>query len=161
NSAVAFDIETGDIKWFFQYVPNESWDYDEQGVHQLIDASFNGTDRKMVLHWGRNGFVYQLDRTNGEFLSADQFVDEVNWTSGIEPKTGKPLEYDPNLAVQEYIPEFRQVRGEEQGEPICPHRLGGVRWQTPAYNPEKQVSYISARDGCSSFRNLPVEALPT
>lgn len=161
NSAVAFDIDTGAIKWFFQYVPNESWDYDEQGVHQLIDAPFNGTDRKMVLHWGRNGFVYQLDRTNGEFLNASQFVDEVNWTAGIDPKTGKPLEYDPKLAVQEYVPEFRMVRGEEQGEPICPHRLGGVRWQTPAYNPDTHISYIAARDGCASFRNLPVEALPT
>ncbi len=159
NSAVAFDIETGAIKWHFQYVPNESWDYDEQGVHQLIDAKFDGADRKMVLHWGRNGFVYQLDRTNGQFLTAEQFVDEVNWTAGIDPKTGKPLEYDPSLAVQEYVPEYRMVRGEEQGDPICPHRLGGVRWQTPAYNPDTKVSYIAARDGCSSFANLPVDAL--
>lgn len=160
NSAVAFDIDSGAIKWYFQYVPNESWDYDEQGVHQLIDAPWDGSDRKMVLHWGRNGFVYQLDRTNGSFLNASQFVDEVNWTAGIDPKTGKPVEYDPSLDVQLYVPEFRMVRGEEQGEPICPHRLGGVRWQPPAYNPDTMVSYIAGRDGCASFRNLPVKALP-
>lgn len=160
NSAVAFNMDDGAIVWHFQYVPNESWDYDEQGVHQLIDAPFGGEDRKQVVHWGRNGFLYQLDRTNGEFIHASQFVDEVNWTAGIDPKTGKPLEYDPNLAVQEYIPEFRMVRGEPQGEPICPHRLGGVRWQTPAYNPDTMITYIAARDGCASFAVLPVEALP-
>ncbi len=159
NSAVAFDIDTGDIKWYFQYVPNESWDYDEQGVHLLIDAPFNGTDRKTVVHFGRNGFVYQLDRTNGEFIGAAQFVDEVNWTAGIDPKTGKPVEYDPNLAVQEYIPEFRMLRNEAQGPVMCPHRLGGVRWQPPAYNPDTHLAYAGSRDGCASFRNLPVVAL--
>lgn len=160
NSAVAFDIDTGEIKWHFQYVPNESWDYDEQGVHQLIDAPFAGTDHKQVLHWGRNGFVYQLDRTDGGFLSASQYVDEVNWTSGIDPKTGKPLEYDPNLALQEYVPEFRAVRGEEPTEPMCPNQLGGVRWQPPAYNPVSMISYAGGMDGCSLWNVLPVDALP-
>ncbi len=159
NSAIAFDIDTGKIKWYFQYTPNESWDYDEQGVHQLIDASFNGSPHKMVLHWGRNGFVYQLDRTNGAFLHASQFVDKVNWTAGIDPKTGKPVEYDPSLDVQEYVPAFRMTRGEPQGDPICPHRLGGVRWQPPAYNPDTFISYAGSRDGCASFANLPVTAL--
>ena len=63
NSVVAFDIDTGKIKWYFQYTPNESWDYDEQGVHMLVDAPFGGQDRKQVVHFGRNGFFYQVDRT--------------------------------------------------------------------------------------------------
>ena len=160
NSAIAFDIGTGAIKWHFQYVPNESWDYDEQGVHILLDAPFGGKDSKQVVHFGRNGYVYQLSRTNGSFINATQFVDKVNWTAGIDPKTGKPLEYDAALAVQKYVPEFRMLRGEPQGPVICPHRLGGVRWQPPAYNPDTKIAYVGSRDGCASFANLPVTALP-
>jgi alcohol dehydrogenase (cytochrome c) len=158
NSAIAFNIDDGAIEWYFQYVPNESWDYDEQGVHLLVDAPYNGEPRQQVIHWGRNGFVYQLDRTNGEFINAAQFVDEVNWTAGIDPKTGKPVEYDPSLVIQEYVPEFRMMRDEAQGPVICPHRLGGVRWQPPAYNPDTQISYVGSRDGCASFENIPVIA---
>ena len=160
NSAVAFDIDSGKIKWHFQYTPNESWDYDEQGVHMLIDAPFGSGERKMVMHFGRNGFFYQLDRVNGSFISATQFVDKVNWTKGIDPKTGKPVEYDPNLAVQTYVPEFRFTRGMAQGAAVCPHRLGGVRWQPPSYNSTTHIAYTASRDGCSSFANLPVTALP-
>ena len=159
NSAIAFNIDDGGIEWYFQYVPNESWDYDEQGVHLLVDAPFDGTDRQQVIHWGRNGYVYQLDRTNGEFINATQFVDEVNWTAGIDPKTGKPVEYNPSLQIQEYVPEFRMMRDEAQGPVICPHRLGGVRWQPPAYNADTRISYVGSRDGCASFENIPVIAL--
>ena len=110
NSALAFNIDDGSIEWYFQYVPNESWDYDEQGVHMLIDAPYGGQDRQMVVHWGRNGFYYQLDRTNGNFISATQYVDKVNWTAGIDPKTGMPVEYDPSLTLQAYIPATRWAR---------------------------------------------------
>jgi alcohol dehydrogenase (cytochrome c) len=158
NSAMAWDIDTGELKWYFQYVPNESWDYDEQGVHMLIDAEVGGEMRQMVTHWGRNGYYYQLDRTNGDFINATQFVDRITWTAGIDPKTGKPVEYDPNLMIQTYIPETRWLRGEEIGaaHQACPDVRGGVRWQPPAYNPIKQVAYSAGIDGCFT---VPVEAV--
>jgi alcohol dehydrogenase (cytochrome c) len=158
NSAVAWHIDTGEMAWYFQYVPNESWDYDEQGVHMLIDAEVGGEMRQMVTHWGRNGYYYQLDRTNGDFINATQFVDRITWTAGIDPKTGKPVEYDPNLMIQTYIPETRWLRGEEIGaaHQACPDVRGGVRWQPPAYNPIKQVAYSAGIDGCFT---VPVEAV--
>ena len=82
GNVTAVDYDTGKIKWYFQYTPNESWDYDEQGVHMLIDAPFGGQDRKTVVHFGRNGFVYALDRTNGNFLNATQFVDRQDTIAG-------------------------------------------------------------------------------
>ncbi len=149
NSAIALDVDNGDINWYFQYTPNESWDYDEQGVHILIDAPYGGEDRQMVVHYARNGFYYQLDRTSGEFLSATQFVDKVNWTAGIDPKTGKPVEYDPNMALQTYIPETRYLRGEGMNnQPACPDFVGGVRWQPQAYNPDTGIAYAGGQDGC-------------
>jgi alcohol dehydrogenase (cytochrome c) len=150
NSAIAMNLDDGGIAWFFQYVPNESWDYDEQGVHLLIDAEFDGQMRQMVTHFGRNGYYYQLDRTNGDFLSATQFVDQITWTAGIDPKTGKPVEYDPSLALQTYIPDTRWFRGEAQETNgyACPDLIGGVRWQPQAYNPMTQIAYSAGIDGC-------------
>src|ERR1700716_2704370 len=99
NSAVALDVETGKLAWHFQYTPNDSWDYDENGIHLLYDTTINGESRKIVSHFGRNGFFYSLDRANGSFIKSGQYVNDLNWTKGIDPKTGKPLEYDPKLAV--------------------------------------------------------------
>ena len=147
GAVVAMDVKDGAIKWHFQYTPNEGWDYDENGVHQIIKLDINGEPRKVLGHWGRNGFFYRLDETNGQFLDASQYVETVNWTKGIDPKTGKPVEYDPNVAVQTYIPETRMLRGDPE-ETFCPHWLGGVRWQPPAYNAEKFLSYSAGFDGC-------------
>jgi alcohol dehydrogenase (cytochrome c) len=160
NSAVAWDVDTGELKWFFQYTPNESWDYDEQGVHMLIDADFDGEARQTVVHWARNGYFYQLDRTNGDFISATQFVDKINWTAGLDPKTGKPVEYDPNVLMQEYIPETRMLRGEGlNNQPACPDFIGGVRWQPPAYNADTHIAYSVGIDGCYLLEVVPVISL--
>lgn len=159
NSALAFDVDSGAIKWFFQYTPNESWDYDEQGVHMLIDAPFNGQNLKTVVHFGRNGYIYALDRTNGNFINATQFVDKVTWTKGIDPKTGKPIEYNPNLALQTYLPETRFMRSDPAAKQVCPNLLGGVRWQPPSYNPTTRIAYTGSVDGCFTLKimaTLPV-----
>ena len=65
NSVVALNVDTGKLAWHFQYTPNDSWDYDEVGVHMLYDTTINGAERKVVGHFARNGFFYSLDRTNG------------------------------------------------------------------------------------------------
>jgi len=147
GSVVAMNVADGKIKWYFQYTPNEGWDYDENGVHQIITLPINGVNRKILGHWGRNGFFYRLDGNNGQFLDATQYVDQVTWTKGIDPKTGKPVEYDPNLDVQKYIPEARPARGRGQVT-ACPTATGGVRWQPVAYNPNTYMSYSAGRDGC-------------
>jgi alcohol dehydrogenase (cytochrome c) len=90
NSAIAFDAASGQIKWYHQYTPNDSHDYDETGSHVLIDVKVNGEDRKILAHPARNGFAYTFDRINGQF--AVQTVRQVTWTKGIDPKTGKPVD---------------------------------------------------------------------
>src|SRR5258708_7156285 len=88
GAAVAMNVADGKIKWYFQYTPNEGWDYDENGVHQIITLPINGVNRKILGHWSRSGFFYRLDGTNGQFLDATQYVDKVTWTKGIDPNTG-------------------------------------------------------------------------
>ncbi len=85
-SVLAMDPNNGKIKWGFQYTPNDPYDYDEISEHQIIDAKVNGESRKLVVHGARNGFYYALDRINGAFIAGKQYVDELNWTRGLDPR---------------------------------------------------------------------------
>jgi alcohol dehydrogenase (cytochrome c) len=95
GSVLAINPTDGKIKWGYQYTPNDPYDFDEISEHPIINAKVNGEDRKLVVHAARNGFFYTLDRTNGSFIAGKQYVDELNWTPGLDPKTGKPLNYNP------------------------------------------------------------------
>ena len=151
NSVVALDVETGERAWHFQYTPNDSWDYDEVGVHMLYDTTIDGRPRNVVAHFGRNGFFYSLDRTNGTFIKAEQYVNDLNWTAGIDPQTGRPVEYDPNLDVQIYNEEARALRNDrDEMKRTCPTWHGGVAHQPLAFNPIKNIAYGVGTEGCFS-----------
>src|SRR5262245_49031387 len=87
-SVLAINPSTGHIKWGYQYTPNDPYDFDEISEHPIINAKVNGQDRKLVVHAARNGFYYALDRVNGSFVAGKQYVNELNWTPGLDPKTG-------------------------------------------------------------------------
>src|SRR3982074_2090428 len=158
NSVVALNIDTGKLAWYFQYTPNDSWDYDEVGVHMLYDTTIEGQMRKVVGHFARNGFYYSLDRTNGKFIKGTQYVNDLNWTKGLNPKTGMPLEYDPKLDVQIYNPEARSLRGDGQKR-TCPTWHGGIAHQPTAYNPVKNIAYGVGIEGCFSQNGATVAFL--
>jgi alcohol dehydrogenase (cytochrome c) len=115
---------------------NDPYDFDEISEHPIIDAKVNGEDRKLVVHAARNGFFYVLDRTNGSFIVGKQYVDTLNWTPGLDPKTGKPLNCDPNVDVQIYAPGTHGTRARPFGDRLCPSVSGGKNWQPSAYNPQ-------------------------
>ena len=151
NSAVALDVATGERRWHFQYTPNDSWDYDEVGVHMLYDTEVDGEMRNVVAHFARNGFFYSLDRDTGEFIKGHQYVNELNWTAGLNPETGMPLEYDPDLDIQIYNEEARALRADrDEMKRACPTWHGGVAHQPTAYNPEKGIAYGVGTEGCFS-----------
>ncbi len=158
NSVVAVDVETGKLAWYFQYTPNDSWDFDEVGVHMLYDTTINGRSRKIVGHFARNGFYYSIDRTNGEFLRGGQYVNDLNWTKGLNAKTGKPLDYDPKLDVQIYNPAARALRGDGLKR-TCPTWHGGIAHQPTAYNPVKNIAYGVGIEGCFSQTGAAVAYL--
>jgi alcohol dehydrogenase (cytochrome c) len=146
---VALDVATGKMAWHFQYTPNDSWDYDEAGVFLLYDTTIGGARRQVVGHFARNGFFYSIDRTNGRFIKAEKYVNDLNWTKGIDPKTGRPLDYDPKLDVQVYNPAARTLRGDPM-ERTCPTWHGGVAHQPLAFNPIKNLAYGVGTEGCFS-----------
>jgi alcohol dehydrogenase (cytochrome c) len=152
-SVLALNPADGKIKWGFQYTPNDPYDFDEISEHPIINTKVNGEDRKLVVHAARNGFYYALDRVNGAFVAGKQYVDELTWTPGLDPKTGKPLNYDPAKDVQVYAPGSHGMRGEPPSK-TCPSHNGGKNWEPSAYNPELGLLYIPSTEGCDSIVNV-------
>ena len=151
-SVLALNPATGQIKWGFQYTPNDPYDFDEISEHPIINAKINGEDRKLVVHAARNGFYYALDRTNGSFIAGKQYVDELTWTPGLDPKTGKPLNYDPTKDVQVYAAGSHGMRGEGPSK-TCPSHNGGKNWEPSAYDPQLGLLFIPSTEGCDSIVN--------
>ena len=152
-SVLALSPVDGKIKWGFQYTPNDPYDFDEISEHPIINAKVNGEDRKLVVHASRNGFYYVLDRVNGSFVAGKQYVDTLNWTTGLDPTTGLPLNYDPTKDVQGYTPGSTPSRAYEESNLLCPSHFGGKNWEPGAYNPELNLLYVPSREGCNYVFN--------
>ncbi|MCW5696487.1 MAG: PQQ-binding-like beta-propeller repeat protein [Bauldia sp.] len=153
NSALGLDGDTGEIVWYFQYTPNDSWDYDEVGVHTLIDLEVDGQMRRVVAHSARNGFYYTLDAGTGEFVNGVQYVLALNWTAGLDPKTGMPVEYVENADFQPYA-----GVAPTHDNPVveaCPTIGGGNNYFPSAYNPATGLYYIVGTENCSRIDQIP------
>ena len=151
NSALAIDAANGRIKWFHQYTPNDTMDYDETGTHILLDAKVNGEDRKILTHAGRNGFFYSFDRINGQFLKATQYVPTVTWTKGIDSKTGKPVDYDPAKDLQTYADPVAKILTGAKSSGVCPGVPGGSNFWSAAYSEKTGLIYIPELEGCTNI----------
>jgi len=149
DSSVALDADSGKLNWFFQYTPGDYHDYDEVGPQLLLDTKINGEDRKVLAHFGRNGIFYDLDRTNGSYIQSGQYVQKLTWTKGIDPKTGKPLEYDPTKSLQTYA-EGKQDRAGAKAT-TCPNIQGGSNFFPTGYNPKLGIAYAVGIEGCSDL----------
>ncbi|MCW5697674.1 MAG: PQQ-binding-like beta-propeller repeat protein [Bauldia sp.] len=147
SALVVVNTDTGALEWYFQYTPNEQWDYDEIGSHVLIN---DDSGRRVVQHFGRNGFNYVLDATTGEFIHGEQYVDQLDWTAGLDPKTGMPVEYDPALAaggIQRYA--LGAYAGETQVAAFCPAIQGGVNFQPTSYSERTGLVYGASLEACN------------
>jgi alcohol dehydrogenase (cytochrome c) len=146
NSAISWDPDTGGMNWYFQYTPGDMWDYDEVGTHILIDGQVAGQSRKLVTHSARNGFLYTMDRHNGQIIGAKPYM-EVNWTKGIDQKTGKPLDYDPAKDIQTYAGVGNLTPGAPLKK-VCPSQAGGNNYWPSSYSPGTKLMYIPALTAC-------------
>jgi quinohemoprotein ethanol dehydrogenase len=89
DSILGIDVDSGQLKWHYQCTPGDEWDYDAIQHLMLADIRINGSTRKVIMQVNKNGYFYVIDRTNGNFISAEP-VAPVSWASGIDPKTGRP-----------------------------------------------------------------------
>ena len=149
----ARDPDTGMAKWVYQMTPHDEWDYD--GVNEMIlsDQQINGTARKLLTHFDRNGLGYTLDRTNGELLVAQKYDPKVNWTSGVDMDQNSPTYGRPKV--------LDQYSTDKQGEDhnvkgICPAALGSKDEQPAAYSPDTQLFYVPTNHVCMDYEPFKV-----
>jgi alcohol dehydrogenase (cytochrome c) len=153
ESTVAFNAATGRIEWYFQYTANDNRDYDASGSQIIIDGKVDGADRKLIAHADRDGFYYTLDRLNGQFLKSAQYGAKVTWTKGIDPKTGKPVDYDPGKDVQTYAHDWKG--GADVVKNACPDVHGGTNFWPHAYSRSTGLVYIAGNEGCADITPDP------
>ena len=148
GTGISWNPDTGAMNWYFQYLPGDMWDYDEAHTHILIDGQINGQPRKLITHSGRNGFLYTFERSNGQTLLAKPYVENINWTSGIDQKTGKPLDYDPSKDIQVYSGKQNQTLADPTKK-LCPSMSGGNNYWSASYSPKTKLIYIPAMSSCN------------
>ena len=148
ESLISWDPDSGKMNWYHQYLPGDMWDYDEEGTNILIDGVVDGQPRKIVTHAARNGFLYSFDRANGQTVAAKPYVAKINWTKGIDQKTGKPVEYDPNRDVQTYSGR-QNFTPAEPTKTLCPSMSGGNNYFPPAYSKKTGLIYIPSMSMCN------------
>ena len=143
DSVVALDAKTGKLKWHFQFTPHDVWDYDAQETPALIDATWQGRPRKLLVQANRNGFFYVLDRTDGKFLFGTQVHQERH--VGDRPDAeGRPIRV-PNMEPT------------LEGRRVCPSLEGASNWYSTSFNPATGLYYVQTNDKCGMFTKIPME----
>jgi alcohol dehydrogenase (cytochrome c) len=154
NSLVSWDPDTGKMNWYHQYVPGDMWDYDAAGSHILIDGQFAGEPHKLVIHSARNGFLYAFERTNGQTLFARPYMQAINWTKGIDQKTGLPIDYDPGKDIQVYSGLQNQTMT-DRTKRLCPSHEGGNNYWSASFSQRTRLLYIPSRPTCNEMTMTP------
>ena len=139
---LALDPDTGKLKWYFQFTPHDLFDYDAVETPILVDASYKGEPRKLVIQANRNGYLYVLDRTNGRFLSATPFVEKLNWAKGIDER-GRPIRTN--------------VRPAPAGTRVCPGYAGATNWYSPSYSESLHTMFFLALEECETYFSEPTQ----
>jgi alcohol dehydrogenase (cytochrome c) len=140
SSVIALDADTGQMKWYHQYVPNDAWDYDAQDAHLLINVKRDGQEVKAAMEPNKSGFLWTLDRTTGKPLAAVPYVKHLDWAKGYDLQTWKPME----------VPGKRPAMGGPAVE-VCPSGEGGRGWAYTTYSPQTNLLYIPASELCMSY----------
>lgn len=139
-SIVALKPDTGEYVWHYQETPADDWDYDSAEQIILADIPIEGKTRKVILHAPKDGFFYVIDRETGKLISAKPFT-FVNWATGIDLNTGRPIEN----------PKARYPRGD--APPIVPGPVGAHNWQPMSYSPLTGLTYIPVNEVGFNFKS--------
>lgn len=149
----ARDPDTGMTKWVYQMTPHDEWDFD--GVNEMIlaDQNVGGQNRKILVHFDRNGFAYTLDRTNGELLVAEKYDPKVNWATKVDMDKNSKT-YGRPLVVPQYSTEHQ---GEDVNtKNICPAALGTKDQQPAAFSPDTGLFYVPTNHVCMDYEPFRV-----
>ncbi len=144
-SVLALDPDTGKLKWYFQFTPHDTHDWDANETPMLVDAPFRGSIRKLLIQANRNGFYYVLDRETGHFLAGKAFAHQT-WATGLDieghPVTKPGTDPTPN------------------GVYVCPDAQGATNFAAPSFDPKTGLFFVSVREACATFTSRTREPVP-
>jgi PQQ-dependent dehydrogenase (methanol/ethanol family) len=140
-SILALRGSTGELVWHFQVTPGDNWDYDATQPLMLAELKIHECSRKVIMQASKNGFFYLLDRETGEFISAKPFVNGITWATGIDAKSGRPME--STTAYDGLHPVI-----------VSPDTDGAHNWFPMAFDPEEGLVYVPAKEG-TAFLHAP------
>jgi alcohol dehydrogenase (cytochrome c) len=134
---VALNVDTGKIVWYYQTSPNDTHDWDSTQPAVLVDGTFQGKPRKMVLQAARNGYFYVLDRVTGEHLLTSKYADAANWAAEVNAKgqTVRNPEKDNTVA----------------GSLVSPDNGGATNWYPPSFDQKNGLLYVVLREIYSMY----------
>jgi len=142
SSILALRPDSGELVWYYQTTPGDTWDFTSTQHMILADLEIDGAPRKVLMQAPKNGFFYVLDRASGELISAQQFA-EVTWASGVDLATGRPIE----TATARYP-------GSELVE-VKPSPHGAHNWHPMSFNPRTGLVYIPVHEIPYAFKRDP------
>ena len=174
ESLIALNAKTGKLRWHYQTVHHDIWDYDVTNALVLYDLPYKGVLRKGIAHAGKTGWVYLLDRTNGKPLigiperKVPQDKQHSTWPT-------QPYPIGDNFARQCADPKVFSKGKDLSGKPfkigcifdtyddksttvLYPTALGGANWPPSSYSPQTGYMYICANDAPFYLKSVPESA---
>ncbi len=150
---MARDADTGMARWVYQMTPHDEWDYD--GINEMIltEQEIDGTERKLLTHFDRNGLAYTMDRVSGELLVAEKYDPVVNWTSGVDMDPASDT-YGRPAVVAQYSTEQNGEDVNSTG--ICPAALGTKDQQPASYDPNLGLFLVPTNHVCMDYEPFRV-----
>jgi PQQ-dependent dehydrogenase (methanol/ethanol family) len=134
DSIVALDVHSGELKWYYQEVKHDVWDYDAVSNVVLFDVHKNGETIPAAAEAGKVGWVFILDRRTGQLIRKS----------------------DPYVMMSKNM--FSTPTSE--GVDMLPGANGGAEWSPPAYSPQTHYLYILAMDQLMRFTTKPATSTP-
>jgi alcohol dehydrogenase (cytochrome c) len=145
DSIVALRRTNGELVWHFQVVPHDVWDYDAAYECILVDLPVSGRQRKLLIHPNKAGYVIVLDRVTGEFISGFKYVDNLNWTTGLDAKG---------------VPQNRREPVLDQMTFICPNLFGARSFNQASFNLKTGLLYNVGIEWCAEITARKTEIQP-
>ena len=145
----ARDLDTGMAKWVYQMTPHDEWDFDGINEVPLIDVTIGGKKVPALVHFDRNGIAYTVNRETGELLVAQKFDPKVNWTTGVDMKTGRPT------VVKQYSTDAGGPDVDVKN--ICPAALGSKDEQPASYDRKSGLMMVPTNHVCMTYEPFQVE----
>ena len=130
-SIVALEPGTGKLRWYFQFSPHDTHDWDATHVPMLFDAEIGGAKRQLLAVANRNAFYYVLDRATGKFVAGKPYAKQT-WATGLDPN-GRPIA-------------ARDAEPSKEGTLIWPNLNGATVWSSPSYDPQTGLVYVATRE---------------